>query len=104
MNTSFEHTALFDQLADLVITHAASPLPDDVRSAARRTLYNVCATAVGAAREQAMDIAVSAASEFGRGTASVPGRTEHLQPLDAALAMKKEATFSGRLRKMFHKK
>ncbi|WP_146360260.1 MmgE/PrpD family protein [Arthrobacter yangruifuii] len=86
MSISSDHPDLFNQLAELISEHASTPLPDDVRSAARRTLYNVCATAVGAAREPALDITVAAASGFGRGTASVPGRTELLQPLDAALA------------------
>ena len=75
-----------DRLAHLVASHAGSPLPGDVREAARRTLYNVLATTVGAAREPATDIVVAATAGLGGGAARPPGRQERLHPLDAALA------------------
>ncbi|WP_327673118.1 MULTISPECIES: MmgE/PrpD family protein [unclassified Streptomyces] len=78
--------APLDRLAHLVTHHSRSPLPAEVRDAARRTLYNALATTVGAAREPATDIVVAAATGFGDGQAVLPGRPEQLRPLDAALA------------------
>ncbi|RKN45875.1 MmgE/PrpD family protein [Streptomyces hoynatensis] len=85
-------SAPLGRLARLLASHSRSPLPADVREAARRTLYNVLATAVGAAREPATDLVVAALGELGTpgapggGRALVPGRAERLAPLDAALA------------------
>ncbi|WP_129842036.1 MmgE/PrpD family protein [Streptomyces sp. RFCAC02] len=73
------------RLAHLIVSHGGSPLPDDVREAARRTLYNVLATTVGAAREPATDVVAATAAGFGAGDTPSPGRTERLKPLDAAL-------------------
>lgn len=74
------------QLARLISTHSRQPLPAGVTEQARRTLFNVLATAVGASREPGMDVVVSAASGFGDGKSAVPGRAERLRPLDAAFA------------------
>ncbi|MEO3753085.1 MmgE/PrpD family protein, partial [Streptomyces sp. B6B3] len=79
-------SAPLDRLARLVTAHHGSPLPAEVRDAARRTLYNVLATTVGAAREPAMDVVAAATAGFGAGRAVLPGRPERLRPLDAALA------------------
>ncbi|TDC63234.1 MmgE/PrpD family protein [Streptomyces hainanensis] len=78
-------SAPLGRLAHLVVSHAGAPLPDDVREAARRTLYNVLATTVGAAREPATGVVVAATAEPGAGEALSPGRPERLRPLDAAL-------------------
>lgn len=66
---------------------AGRPLTPPVRDAARRSLLNVVATAVGASRTPAVDIVVRHASAHG-GTpvAPVPGRTERLDLTGAALA------------------
>ncbi|MER5438468.1 MmgE/PrpD family protein [Streptomyces sp. NPDC002790] len=78
--------APLDRLAHLVTAHSRSPLPAQVRDAARRTLYNALATSVGASREPATDIVVAVAAQFSGGRAMMPGRPDQLQPLDAALA------------------
>ncbi|AXB45672.1 MmgE/PrpD family protein [Amycolatopsis albispora] len=75
-----------DRLARLITTRHDRPLPAEVTEAARRTLYNALATAVGAAREPAMDLVATALTGFGEGTGVLPGRVERLHPLDAALA------------------
>ena len=75
-----------DQLARLIADRRERPLPAEVSEAARRTLYNALATAVGAAREPAMDVVAAALTEFGEGKGVLPGRAERLQPLDAAFA------------------
>ncbi|GAB2883270.1 MmgE/PrpD family protein [Streptomyces mayteni] len=78
-------SAPLGRLAHLVVSHAGAPLPDDVREAARRTLYNVLATTVGAAREPATEVVAGATAGLGGGLTRPPGRQERLQPLDAAL-------------------
>jgi 2-methylcitrate dehydratase PrpD len=66
---------------------ATKPLPHPVRQAAHRTLLNVVATAIGASRTQAVDIAVGyAIAHGGKPVAPVPGRTEWLDLSGAALA------------------
>lgn len=56
-------------------------------AAARRTVANVVATAVGAAGAPAVDAVVAASVAMAPGgDAVVPGRPERLHPLDAALA------------------
>ena len=63
------------------------PLAPPVRRAARRTLFNVVATAVGASRDPAVDIAVGHAHAHGGPPAApVPGRHERLDVTGAALA------------------
>jgi len=66
---------------------AARPLPPPARDAARRSLLNVVATAVGASRTPAVDITVRHARRHGGApVAPVPGRTERLDLTGAALA------------------
>lgn len=66
---------------------AARPLPPPVRDAARRSLLNVVATAVGASRAPAVNIAVEyARAHGGEPVAPVPGRAERLDLTGAALA------------------
>lgn len=80
MSHSFEQ--LTDRLPDL-----ATPIPSEVLDAARRTLFNVLATAVGAAPSGAVDVVVCECDRIAPGgTTIVPGRVERLHPLDAALA------------------
>ena len=69
-------------LADLVAERARGPAPAPVVHAARRTVGNVLATAVGAAHQPAVDVTVAALPP---GSALVPGRAERLGPEDAAL-------------------
>lgn len=65
---------------------AGRPLTPPVRDAARRSLLNVVATAVGASRTPAVDIAVRhAAAHGGTPVAPVPGRAERLDLTGAAL-------------------
>lgn len=84
-------TTPLTELAELITTHAAEPLPAPVREAARRTLYNVLATSIGASGEPAVTVAVSALRELGGapgdggGAAPVLGRAERLAAGDAAL-------------------
>ena len=85
-------SSVLDRLAHDLTTAARSPLPPPVLDAARRTLFNVLATTVGAAEQPATEIVVGALAPFaesaGAGLAcSVPGRVERLAPLDAALAV-----------------
>lgn len=69
------------------ILDRTGPLPDEVLAAARRTIANVVATAVGAAGAPAVDAVVAASVAMAPGgDAVVPGRPERLHPLDAALA------------------
>jgi 2-methylcitrate dehydratase PrpD len=76
----------FEQLTDR-LPDLTTPIPSEVVDAARRTLFNVLATTIGAAPGPAVDVVVC---ECGRiapgGTSIVPGRIERLHPLDAALA------------------
>jgi 2-methylcitrate dehydratase PrpD len=62
-----------------ILDSAASPLPARAADAARRSLFNVLGTAVGAARTTAVETVLATASEQrAEGTATVPGRTERL--------------------------
>jgi 2-methylcitrate dehydratase PrpD len=65
---------------------ADAPLPPQVAYAARRTLFNVLGTAIGAAGSSAVAALIAAAREQrGDGAAGVPGRPETLDPYWAAL-------------------
>ena len=76
----------FALLADR-LTGSSAVLPAEVVDAARRTLFNVMATTIGAAPEAAVDVVVRTCGRLAPGgSAVVPGRVELLQPLDAALA------------------
>jgi 2-methylcitrate dehydratase PrpD len=72
---------LAQQVSELAAQHPPAPVLD----AARRTLGNVLATAVGAATESAVDIAVATVTGFAQGQARIPGRAELVDPIDAAL-------------------
>ncbi|MBK1786781.1 MmgE/PrpD family protein [Prauserella cavernicola] len=79
-------SAPLGQLAQLITSHSGQPLPTEVREAARRTLYNVLATAVGASREPAVDVVAAVSAGLTEGKGAVPGRAGTLAPLDAAFA------------------
>ena len=65
---------------------ADTPLPPQVAYAARRTLFNVLGTAIGAAGSSAVAALIAAAREQrGDGAVPVPGRTETLDPYWGAL-------------------
>jgi 2-methylcitrate dehydratase PrpD len=73
--------------ADLVAA-ATAPLPAPAAEAARRSLFNVLGTAVGAARTPALDAVVAAALGSGAsGPVAVPGRAEGLDEHWGALAV-----------------
>lgn len=64
-----------------LVDAAAAPLPADVARAARRSMFNVLGTAVGAARTPAVDALLAAAREqHVVGGVVVPGRTDLLDP------------------------
>ncbi|MEU8631843.1 MmgE/PrpD family protein [Amycolatopsis sp. NPDC048633] len=65
---------------------ADAPLPDAVSRAARRSLFNVLGTAIGAARTEAVAALIATAEELGAtGAVPVPGRRESLDPEWAAI-------------------
>jgi 2-methylcitrate dehydratase PrpD len=62
------------------------PLPEAVERQARRTLLNALGVAIGASRHEAVEIAVSVAMASGSlPRAPLPGRSERLDPVSAAL-------------------
>lgn len=62
-----------------ILDSAANPLPVRAADAARRSLFNVLGTAVGAARSTAVETVLATASEQRtEGTVTVPGRVERL--------------------------
>jgi 2-methylcitrate dehydratase PrpD len=62
-----------------VVAAAASPLPARTSNAARRSLFNVLGTAVGAARSAAVEtVLATAAGQRVVGTVTVPGRADRL--------------------------
>ncbi|QYN21608.1 MmgE/PrpD family protein [Amycolatopsis sp. DSM 110486] len=64
---------------------ADAPLPETVSRAARRSLFNVLGTAIGAARTPAVEALLATAEELGAaGAVPVPGRAELLDPEWAA--------------------
>ena len=73
-------------LARWVVQSRVDDLPVAVRKEATRTLLNWVGCAVGGARDQTLDIAISALSPFaGQGQATVLGRKERLDVMNAAL-------------------
>jgi 2-methylcitrate dehydratase PrpD len=59
----------------------AATLPPEVAYAARRSLFNVLGTAIGAARTPAVEVLLATAREHGaEGAAAVPGRSETADP------------------------
>jgi 2-methylcitrate dehydratase PrpD len=80
-------TDITSDFCDALTGLAVQPLDPSVRHAARRTLLNVAATAVGASHSPAVDIAVGyALAHGGAPVAPVPGRAERLGLPGAALA------------------
>lgn len=76
-------TRLCENLVDLY----ARPLPAPIEREARRSLFNVVGTAIGASRSDAVEIvAAYAATSGGAPVAGIPGRAERTDPLNAALA------------------
>ncbi|MGV9797027.1 MmgE/PrpD family protein [Mycobacterium sp. NPDC003449] len=74
------------EFCDQLIAAAAEPLPPAVADAARRSLFNVLGTAVGAANSPAADAILAAARELSaNGSVRVPGRGELLDEHWAAL-------------------
>jgi 2-methylcitrate dehydratase PrpD len=70
-----------------VLAAAAKPLPAPVADAARRSLFNVLGTAVGASRTAAVEaVLATAAAERITGAVAVPGRAETLNSHWGALA------------------
>ena len=73
-------------LAAYVADATPTALPEAVRKEAARTFLNWVGCAVGGARHETVDIALAALSPFsGPAEASVLGRAERLDPLNAAL-------------------
>ena len=71
-----------------VLEAGAAPLPPQVAYAARRSLFNVLGTAIGAARSPAVDSLLATAREQGgAGAVTVPGRDETVDPHWGALAV-----------------
>lgn len=74
------------KLAQWVVTAGASDVPAAVRKEAARTLLNWVGCAVGGSRHQTVEIALAALAPFaGPAQASVLGRRERLDVLNAAL-------------------
>jgi 2-methylcitrate dehydratase PrpD len=74
------------RLAHYVTASKPDQLPPNVRKEAARTLLNWVGCAVGGAQHEAVDIALAALSPFsGPGEATILGRTDRLDPLNAAL-------------------
>jgi 2-methylcitrate dehydratase PrpD len=74
------------QFCAQVLGAANTPLPKDVAYAARRSLYNVLGTAIGAAHSPAVEALLAAAREQGAlGTVTVPGRTDTMDSYWGAL-------------------
>jgi 2-methylcitrate dehydratase PrpD len=73
-------------LARWVVQSRVDDLPGPVRKEAARTFLNWVGCAVGAARQEPVDIAIAALSPFaGQGQATVLGRKERLDVMNAAL-------------------
>ena len=73
-------------LARWVVQSRSNDLPTAVRKEATRTFLNWVGCAVGAARQEPVDIAIAALSPFaGQGQATVLGRKERFDVMNAAL-------------------
>ncbi|KAA9151055.1 MmgE/PrpD family protein [Amycolatopsis acidicola] len=69
-----------------LLAAASAPLPPPVARAARRSLFNVLGTAIGAADSPAVEALLTAARHRGvSGEAVLPGRTETVDPYWGAL-------------------
>jgi 2-methylcitrate dehydratase PrpD len=79
-------TDVTQRLARFVVSAERADLSQDVRKAASRTLLNWIGCAIGGSREEAVEMAVEAVAPFsGAAQASVMGRRERLDVLNAAL-------------------
>ncbi len=79
---------LTERVSQRLVELMAAPLPSEVITAASDTLFNVLGTSIGASRSDAVEVVLQHdATHGGRGLASVPGRTERLDMLHAALAI-----------------
>jgi 2-methylcitrate dehydratase PrpD len=73
---------------DELLTLAEAPLPPHIWDRTVLAILNVLATSVGASRHPAVEIVCRFSEDYrGGGTVPVPGRTEGLDPLSAALAV-----------------
>jgi 2-methylcitrate dehydratase PrpD len=73
-------------LADYVAAASPGQLPENVRKEATRTFLNWLGCAIGGCRHEAVEAALAALLPFsGPGTASILGRGERLDPLQASL-------------------
>jgi 2-methylcitrate dehydratase PrpD len=74
------------QLAAYLVGSRPDQIPADVQHEARRAILNYVGCAVGGSREEAVQIALKVLAPFsGERTARVLGRSERLDPLQAAL-------------------
>lgn len=79
-------TGVTRTLASYVVEAQAEALPAAVRAEAARAFVNWVGCAIGGSHHETLDIAIAALAPFaGPGTASVLGRSEKLDPLNAAL-------------------
>lgn len=75
-----------NELASLIVADRFDTIPPKVVHEARRAILNFVGCAVGASRELAVDVALRAIFPFaGKPTASIIGRRERLDPLNAGL-------------------
>ena len=73
-------------LAEYVVESDYAAIPEDVRAEAKRALLNYLGCALGGSPEPALDIAIRVLGPYsGSPTATVIGRRERLDPLNAAL-------------------
>jgi 2-methylcitrate dehydratase PrpD len=73
-------------LASYVVENRLDDIPQDVRHEARRAVLNYVGCALGGAPDPAVDITLRALGRYaGKPTASILGRQERLDPLNAAL-------------------
>jgi 2-methylcitrate dehydratase PrpD len=72
-------------LIDFLLASRWEDVPDDVRHQAKRSILNFLAAAIGGSRDAAVDMAMAVLSRFaGAPMATVVGRVEKLDPLNAA--------------------
>jgi len=73
-------------LAEYVVESDYAKIPEDVRAEAKRALLNYLGCALGGSVEPALDIAIRVLAPYsGQPTATVIGRRERFDPLNAAL-------------------
>src|SRR5580698_5843382 len=73
-------------LATYVLSSRLEDIPPDVRHEARRAILNYVGCALGGSPDRAVDIAIRALGPYsGAPTASILGRSEHMDPLHASL-------------------